>query len=461
VTDAPKPLRDPLTLSLRDKARSILQDALAAVEPQRLVLNAIAHLPTPLKQAIEQRRGQLVVVAAGKAALGMAAGAEAGLPERAIPPGKMARRFVPPLKPTGFVITKDGAPGPRPKDLSLRLAGHPVPDSRGVAAAAEVIEMLKKLDQRDVCVVLLSGGSSALLTYPVEGVTIGDIRKTTHLLVKAGAPIRALNAVRKHLSQTAGGRLAAAAAPALVLSFVISDVPGNRLDTIGSGPTVPDPSTFADALAVIDKAKVRDKVPAGVIKYLESGAKGEQPETLKAGDPAFQRSRTMLIGTSRTALDAAAERATALGYKTVVLEDELIGEACQIGVSLGENLKRLADDRRGPLALIAGGETTVRVTGDGAGGRNQEVATAAASVLAGTRGVVLLTAGTDGEDGPTDAAGGIVDGYTTADATAHGVDLAAALKNNDTYPALKALDALLTTGPTGTNVMDVAIGLVG
>jgi len=451
---------DPLRQRLHERAGDLLRAALNAVDPMRLVMRATADLPTPLRRGFLERRGKLCLIAAGKAALSMAAGAEDALPRPATPAGRVARSFSLPPHAFGLVVTKDSAAGTHPRLLEVRFAGHPAPDQRSVEAGECALHMLEGLGDRDVAVALISGGASALLACPADGLSLDDIRRTTILLVRAGAPISDLNCVRKHLSRTAGGALAAAAAPATLLSFVVSDVPGNRLDTIGSGPTVPDPTTFQDALAALETHGVRDEVPPAILDRLERGARGEVPETHKPGDPCFRTTRTFLSGSSRTALDAAARRAREIGYRPFVLEDELIGEARRVGEALGKNLRRLVGEGRGPLAIIAGGETTVKVTGDGEGGRSQELALAAAKALDGCRGVCLLAAGTDGEDGLTDAAGAIVDGQTLARARELGVDIDDALARNDSYPALDRLDALVRTGATGTNVMDIAIGLV-
>jgi glycerate-2-kinase len=446
--------------ALADKARDAFRHAVASVDPARLVMEAVGRFPTVIRRALELRKGQLVVVGAGKAVLPMAAAIEDALPDLAPPPGQAGKGFEPPPPMRGVVVAKPGAGGPAPRRLKVVTGDHPTPGENSARAAQLILAELEPLSRADVAVVLLSGGASSLLTLPADGLSVAAVQQTTALLALAGAPIAALNCVRKHLSRTGGGALARAAYPAPTLALVMSDVPGNRLDTIGSGPTVADPTTYHDALKVLDRAGLGDALPPGVRAHLQRGADGELPETAKAQDPELEHARTMLIGTNRMALDAAARHLRSLGYRPVVAEDELIGEAREVGRRLGERLKSLAAEGRGPMALILGGETVVRVTGDGRGGRNQEVAASAALALEGTRGVTILAAGTDGEDGPTDAAGAVVDGHTAARARAAGVDLAAALDDNDTYPALDAIGALLRTGPTGTNVMDMAIALI-
>ncbi len=453
----------PLTTEalLADKARALFRQAVARVEPGRLVMEATGNLPTVIRRALEQRTGRLCIVAAGKAALPMAAAAEDALPALAPPPGPLGKGFQPAPPIEGFAVVKPNAAGPPPRRLQVLRGDHPLPGARSAAAARKVLAALESLGRADLAVVLLSGGASSLLMLPADGLSVEAVQTTTLELARAGAPIAALNCVRKHLSRCGGGNLARAAWPAPCLALVISDVPGNRLDTIGSGPTVPDPSTYAEALAVIERAGRGAAIPPEVRAHLERGARGELPETAKPGDPKLEHSHTMRIGTNRMALEAAAARARALGYRTVVLEDELLGEAREVGRRLGERLRELAAAGKGPLALILGGETVVTVRGEGGkGGRCQELASAAALALDGARGVVLLAAGTDGEDGPTDAAGAVVDGHSAARARALGIDLEAALARNDTYPALDRLGALLRTGPTGTNVMDLAIGLI-
>jgi glycerate 2-kinase len=445
---------------LESRAEDLFRAAVEAVEPSRLVVRAIAALPTAIHAALERRQGRLVAVGAGKAVRAMARALEDALGE---PPGPLSgarARQEPPPPMSGIVVAKRGAGGPALRRIRVVEASHPVPDEAGVAAAGEVLDLVARLGPADVLFVLLSGGASALLAAPAAGLSLEDLRATTALLLAGGVPIDEMNAVRKHLSRIAGGRLAQASRAAALLGFAISDVPGDRLDTIASGPTVPDPTTYALALAVLERHGLLAKAPPAVRVHLERGAQGKLAETAKPGDPAFERARTTVIGSNRTALEAAAKLAETLGYRTLVLPDALRGAAREAGRVLAARLDDARRRGQAPLCLLAGGETTVEVRGPGRGGRCQELAIGAALALDGVPNAALLAAGTDGEDGPTDAAGAVVSGTTAAAARRAGVDLEAALAANDSYAALERLGALVRTGPTGTNVMDVAVGIV-
>jgi glycerate-2-kinase len=450
----------PGTEDLRERAESIFWAAVEACEPSGLVVRALAALPTAVHRGLEQRRGRLVVLGAGKAVRAMARALEDELGEPPPPPPPVpgVKALPPPPALEGFIVAKRGANGPGLRRIRVAEAAHPVPDEAGRAAADEMLRIAGSLDRNDVLFVLLSGGASALLAAPAPGLSLADLCAATEMLLRSGATIDEANAVRKHLSRIAGGQLARASGAAALIAFAISDVPGERLDTIASGPTVPDPTTFADALAVLERRNLAAAVPAAVRAHLERGARGEIEETPKPGNPAFERARTLVIGSNATALQAAARRAKALGYRVAAAPGALRGEAREAGRALAAQL--LALRGRGPACLLAGGETTVRVVGPGRGGRSQEVAAAAALALAGTPRALLLAAGTDGEDGPTDAAGAAVDGETARRAREAGLDLEGALAQNDTYSALDRAGALFRPGPTGTNVADLLVGLV-
>lgn len=378
---------------------------------------------------------RILVAGAGKAAAPMALAVEQAL----------GRRIS-----GGLIVVRDPPRRP-PRRITVLQAGHPVPDARGLRAARRLTTLARSARAEDLFLFLLSGGASALLPLPAPGLRLADLRRTTARLLATGAPIHELNAVRKHLSQLQGGQLARLAAPASVLALILSDVPGDDLATIGSGPTAPDPSTFADALRV---AALRRKIPARVLLHLERGARGELPETPKPGDPLFRHVRNHIIGSNRQALAAAAARAKALGYRPVILTSELEGEsreAARVWSAIARELLRSG----GRVCLLAGGETTVTLRGDGAGGRCQEFALAAAIALAGLAGVRGLSAGTDGSDGPTPAAGAFYDGRTGLLPGAP-----EALARNDSHTFFSHAGGLLTTGPTGTNVMDVHILLL-
>jgi hydroxypyruvate reductase len=384
---------------------------------------------------------RLVVAALGKAAGAMALALEEVAGERIA---------------AGLVVTKAGH-GVALRRCALREAGHPVPDGRSAAAGREVLRLAEGARPEDVLLVLLSGGASALSACPQAGLAQEDLAATTALLLRAGAEIEELNAVRKHLTELSGGRLAARAACRRIEVCVVSDVLGDRLDVIGSGPCEPDPSTFADALGVLAARGVLARVPVAVRAHLEAGARGERPESPKPGDPAFARVRTTLLASNRDALAAAAREAGARGLRAVRVSGALRGEARRAGRRLAALGRALRED--GPVCLLAGGETTVTVRGAGRGGRCQELCLAAALELAGEPRVALLAAGTDGSDGPTDAAGAFADGGSVARGAQLGLDAAGCLARNDAHGFFAGEGGLLRTGPTGTNVLDLVLVL--
>jgi hydroxypyruvate reductase len=358
-------------------------------------------------------------------------------------------------RPVGQAI---GIGPARPETLPRRAewfdSAHPVPDARSVNAARRALEIAAATASDDLLVVLLSGGASALMALPAEGITLEDKQDTVRQLLKGGATIDELNAVRKHLSAIKGGRLAAATA-APVITLVISDVVGDDLSVIGSGPTMPDPSTFADALAVLDRRGGRAAYPGAVVSLLERGARGEVPETPKPDDPRMTRSMARIIGGRMTAVEGAMEAARSRGYHVHVIEKPIVGEARAAARTFTADVRRAAATLARPACVVGAGETTVVVKGRGVGGRNQEFTLAMIS-----SGLVFGSIGTDGIDGPTDAAGAIVDPTTAERAAALGLDPQRFLDNNDSYHFFGALDDLVRTGPTGTNVGDVQVALI-
>ncbi len=382
---------------------------------------------------------RLRVLAVGKAAAAMAAALESLAGDRIA---------------GGLAVTADGHGAPLSR-VALREAGHPLPDARGERAAREALALVAEAPRDDVLVVLLSGGASALLPAPAPGLQLEDLVGATRALLRGGADIEETNAVRKHLSGVAGGRLAERAACERVVVLALSDVPGDRIDVIGSGPFAPDPTTYADALAAVDARGLRGELPERALRHLEAGARGERPETPKPGAPALARVETALVATNRTACDAAVSAAARAGLDASVLEEPLAGEAREAGAALAARALSFAPART--ACLVAGGETAVTVRGHGRGGRSQELALAAALALDGGRRVALLAAGTDGTDGPTDAAGAYADGGTVSRGRAAGVDARSALDDNDAYGFFAREGGLLVTGPTRTNVMDLAL----
>jgi hydroxypyruvate reductase len=383
--------------------------------------------------------GRVIVLGCGKASAAMARTAEDILGDRIA---------------GGFVVVKDGYTVPT-RRVAIAEAGHPVPDARGEAAATRLLESAAGATAADLVLVLLSGGASALTPAPAAGIALAEKQAVTRLLLGAGATINELNAVRKHLSRFKGGQLARVAAPARVLTLVLSDVIGDPLDVIGSGPTAPDPTTFADALDVLSARVPAADVPASVRARLAAGHRGEVPETPKPGDPIFERVTHVVAGNNEVIVGAAAREAERLGWNVDVLTRSLQGEARDAARALVEHARRLAP----PACVIAAGETTVTVRGSGRGGRCQEFALAAALALDPEDSLVVLAAGTDGTDGPTPAAGAVVDGATPRRVVAAGGDPEAALAANDAYSALGAAGDLLVTGPTNTNLLDLYLVL--
>lgn len=431
----------------------IFNAALAAVDPRAAVLGAVRRERGQLHMAGRTYHPddfeRIIVVGAGKASARMAQAIEALLGNKIS---------------SGLIIVKDGHTAPLSLIEQVESA-HPVPAVAGVAGTRRVMELARHAGEKSLVICLLSGGASALLVSPVDGLTLRDKQETTRLLLNAGASIAELNAVRKHLSSVKGGQLAQAAYPAQLLALILSDVIGDALEVIASGPTAPDPTTFADAVAVIEKFGLAQKIPARVLDYLQSGCDGKAQETVKENAPCFARTQNVIVGSIRQALLAAQEKITRSGFGARLLTASLQGEA-------REAARMLAQAARAELAgmkkqerrfLISGGETTVSVRGSGAGGRNQELALAFAIEMDGVRGVSLLSAATDGTDGPTDAAGALVDGNTLALARSAGLDPLRYLDNNDSYSFFTQLDALTDAhshfkpGPSGTNVMDMQI----
>jgi len=342
-------------------------------------------------------------------------------------------------------------------------AGHPLPDEGGLRGTKEILRLVAGSGPRDLVFCLISGGGSALSPAPAEGLSLGDKQSVTRRLLECGATIHEINAIRKHLSRIKGGRLARVAQPSTLVSLILSDVIGDDLDTIASGPTVPDPSTFYDCLRILSRYNLSDVIPQPAQRYLEAGARGEIPDTPKHRDPAFLKTQNVVVGSNRLAVIAAAEKASALGYNPMVLSSFVDGEtreAARIHAAIAKEILATNNPVPPPACVISGGETTVTIRGSGKGGRNQEFALAAALEIDGLEGVLILSGGTDGTDGPTDAAGAVSDHTTVDRARQKGLDAAGFLDNNDAYRFFAALGDLVITGPTHTNVMDMRVILV-
>jgi glycerate 2-kinase len=428
----------------RADAIQLVEAALAAVEPAAAVRRHLRREGDALVAGDRRYplagRGRVLLIAAGKAAVPMAIG---------------ATEVLGPALDAGVVVTKyrhAGRAGELPPIVRVVEAGHPVPDENSVGGAQAVADLARQAGKDDLVVFLISGGGSALLTLPVPEVNLARIQTLTEALLRAGATIDELNTVRKHLSQIKGGQLTRLAAPAALVALVLSDVVGDPLAVIASGPTVADPTTVEDARQVLARHAV-DVVDPAVLR-----------ETPKAGDPALLGCHHVLVGSNRLAALAAARRARELGYHTLLLTTYVEGEArevARVAAGLAKGVCADNDPLSPPACLIWGGETTVTVHGNGRGGRNQELALAAAIALDGRSGVTLLALATDGGDGPTDAAGAIATGETVARARGLGLDPRAALARNDSYPFFAALGDHVRTGPTGTNVNDLLFILVG
>lgn len=353
-------------------------------------------------------------------------------------------------------------PWPRSRRIVFTGGTHPTPSENNVRNARRMLELVDDASRRDLVIVLISGGSSSLMEYPMAGIKIEDLSRTTDMLLESGARIEEINAVRKHLSRLKGGRLAEKLGEPRVLTLIISDVVGDRLDAIGSGPTTPDPTTYREAKQVLEKYNLWRNIPARVSALIEQGIGGIIPETPK--DPrTFRRVNNVIVGNNRQSCLAAAAHLKKMGYDAHVLSTSLVGEAKAVGRILGSITLDIRDSGllSSPAVLISGGETTVTVNGRGKGGRNQELALAAAIMLDRSRGLVFGSLGTDGVDGPTDAAGAIVDGTTVARGHKRGLDPEECLENNDSYTYFSAVGDLVRTGPTGTNVNDLMFMAAG
>lgn len=413
--------------------RALFDAALAAARPATCLAPYIAGLQPP--------KGRTIVIGAGKASAAMARAVEDRWPH--------------PLE--GLVVTRYGY-GEDCKRIEIVEASHPVPDHKGREAAERIYRKVHGLKPDDLVLCLISGGASALLSLPTPGLTLGDKQDLNRALLRSGANITEMNTVRKHLSMIKGGRLAIAAQPAHVLSWLISDVPNDDPGVIGSGPTVADSTTFTDALAVLSKYRIDP--PANVMAHLKAGAAGKIEETPKPGDPRLAKVETIMVATPKRSLEAAAAVATQHGCEVLMLGDNLEGEARELGATHARQALEIAGRRSKPVAILSGGETTVTVRGKGRGGRNVEYLMAEAIAAAGTPGIWGLAADTDGVDGAEDIAGAVFTPDTLARARAKGRDPQAMLDDNDGHGFFEMLGDGIVTGPTRTNVNDFRVTLI-
>lgn len=410
-------------MNLRKDALTIFHAGLKAADPANAVRAALRGFP----------KGRVWVVGAGKASARMASAVEQVLGNRIA---------------GGLINTKDGHLA-KLKRVELNECSHPVPDERGVEGARRIVEVARAATKDDIVLCLISGGASALMPLPIDGVSLAKKQEVTKKLLACGATIHEINCIRKHLSAIKGGHLAKLASPARVISFILSDVIGDDLDVIGSGPTAPDSSTLANARAILRRYKIADDFPMA--------------ETPKPADPVFRQVKNIIVGSNKIAAEAAAKKAKALGYRTMILSTFVDGETSDVArvhAAIAKEIRTNNQPLKTPACVISGGETTVVLKGNGKGGRNQEFALSAAIALDGWKDVCLLSAGTDGTDGPTDAAGAFCDGATVARARKKGLDAEQFLRENNSYEFFAKLKDLLLTGPTGTNVMDLHITLV-
>lgn len=419
-----------MTATPTDLLRAMFTEAVAAAAPN---LCLPPYLPTP-------PRGRTIVVGAGKASAAMAAALEAHWPG--------------PL--TGLVVTRYGHAAPC-RRIEIVEAAHPVPDTAGQHAARRILGLVQGLSEDDLVIALISGGGSSLLTLPAPGLTLDDKQVVNRALLRSGATIHEMNCVRRHLSAIKGGRLAAAAWPARCHALLISDVPGDDPAVIASGPTTADPTTFADARAILDRYGIVP--PEGVRRHLEAAA----DETPKPGDPHLGRTQTTLIATPQRSLEAAAAVARQAGITPVILGDAIEGESREVArvmAGIARQVTRHGQPAAAPCVLLSGGETTVTVRGGGRGGRNVEFLLSLAIELAGEAGIWAIAGDTDGIDGIDDAAGALVTPDTLTRAAACGIDARAALADNDAHTFFERLDDRIVTGPTLTNVNDFRTVLV-
>lgn len=435
----------------KDLLTQIYRAGLRAVDPEAAVRSQVSRRGNRLTVTgrvydLDEFR-RVILVGAGKATAPMAGALEEVLGDRLY---------------QGLILVKHGYAVPLRKTQVME-GGHPIPDQSGLEGAAAIIRMLDAASKDDLVICAFSGGASALLPAPAPPLTLSQKQLTTQLLLASGAEIGEINSIRKHLSRSKGGGLARAAYPATLISLILSDVVGDRLDVIASGPTVPDPSRFADCIAIVERYELASRLPGPVWRRLKDGAAGLVPDTPKPGDPIFAKVQNVVVGSNRMALRAARDRAEALGFRALVLTTTLTGEAREVGRFLAARAREVASSNRPvtpPACLLAGGETTVTLRGRGKGGRNQELTLAAALALDGVDRISLLSAGTDGTDGPTDAAGAFADGATCGQARSLGLDPEDFLARQDSYHFFALLGDLLITGPTRTNVMDLVCLLI-
>lgn len=437
-------VRNKLKHPWRKCCNEIFGAALEAVDPYKAILNNLSLSDNMLTTSHDESYNldkfrEIIVIGAGKGAYTMASAIEHILGNRIS---------------KGLVVTKTDHGGSL-KHIKVVEGTHPLPSKQNLAYSQKMLEIAEMAKEDTLVIFLMSGGASALLPAPVEGITLQEKLEVTKILLACGASIKEINCIRKHLSRLKGGRLLKVLEPATTLSIVLSDVMGDSLHSIGSGPLASDPSTFQEALAICDKYSINEKLPENVYSYLQSGAEGKVEETLPEEDSALQNVSHILVGTNTIAVNAAAKKASELGFETEILSTTIEGEARELAGFFGALGRHQNLNSERPLLLIGGGETTVTLTGTGKGGRNQEFALAMVPLIAEIPSSFAAGFATDGTDGPTDAAGAWCDSTTLTTALNAGLAPQEYLNNNDAYNFFKDIDGLILTGPTGTNVCDI------
>ncbi|MFQ5978144.1 MAG: glycerate kinase [Candidatus Heimdallarchaeota archaeon] len=437
--------------ALRQIGLSLIDKMVSELQPEVLLKNSLHRVNNELLIGPSiinlSEFDEILVLGGGKAAIGLANALEAFFPDR-------------PLRglltiPDGLTLEIDVSP-----EIILQKASHPIPDNRGLKATKKMVKLLKGAAERSLVLFLISGGGSALMPLPAGGISLKAKIEVNQLLLGSGADIHEINTVRKHLSAWKGGQAAKLAFPATLVSLILSDVIGDPLDVVASGPSIPDSSTFSDAHNILAKHNLWDNVDASVRKHIESGLDNKIPETPKFGDTIFQNTIVEVIGNNRTATNIIVNRGRELGYNTLVLTNALQGEAREVGKTIGAiclQLERFKEPISKPCIVLLGGETTVTVIGDGSGGRNQELALGCSGVISGLKKTCVFAFGTDGIDGSSDAAGAIVDGTTYQRFSIEEIDIEDVLRRNDSATAFKRLGDDIVTGYTGTNVADIIL----
>ena len=433
----------------RQEAIEIFLAGVESVKPDNLIRRYVSVVNNNLKiDKLEfdlSTISNIYVVGAGKASAAMSQTIEHILGSRIT---------------EGHIITKYEHSVPL-KFIGTTEAGHPVPDDNGIKGTGKILSIVKKAEKDDLVICLISGGGSALLADVPEGCTLDDLKKVSSILLKTGANITEMNCIRKHLSAVKGGQLSRAAAPARVVSLILSDVIGDPLDVIASGPTAPDPSTFADALSIISKYNIGNEIPEHISQILKDGLENKRQETLKKSDKILTLTTNLIIGTNKLALSTAQQKAESMGYDSHIITNNLDSDVSEVASYITELAKHVSNQKTSnKTCLLFAGEPTVKVKGNGLGGRNQHLALMSAVMLKDIPGITILSGGTDGSDGPTDATGAVVDSLTLQKASDLGLNPEQYIENSDSYSFFKQEGGLIITGPTQTNVMDLMIALI-